>query len=88
MFGLSCWQVLTDPIWVYLFGSDTLGSVLSLALPSAIIVVMGEIVPQSVLLPEADTHCHQTAHGIHSPPSPLTTRHRVTLRSARATPSP
>ena len=48
MFGLSCWQVLTDPIWVYLFGSDTLGSVLSLALPSAIIVVMGEIVPQSV----------------------------------------
>ena len=41
-------SVLTDPIWTYLFGVDTLGTVLGLALPSAIIVVCGEIVPQSV----------------------------------------
>eukprot|EP00802_Teleaulax_amphioxeia_P006391 Tamp_06395.p1 GENE.Tamp_06395~~Tamp_06395.p1 ORF type:complete len:497 (-),score=95.88 Tamp_06395:1120-2610(-) len=40
--------VLTDPIWTYLFGTSTVGAVLSLALPSAIIVVLGEIVPQSV----------------------------------------
>lgn len=41
-------SVLTDPIWTFLFGSNTLGSILSLALPSALIVVMGEIIPQSV----------------------------------------
>ena len=41
-------SVLTDPIWVFLFGSDTLGTFLGLALPSAIIVIMGEIIPQSV----------------------------------------
>ena len=41
-------SVLTDPIWTYLFGTTTLGTVLGLALPSAIIVVCGEIVPQSV----------------------------------------
>ena len=40
--------VLTDPIWVYLFGTGTVGAVLTLALPSALIVVFGEIVPQSV----------------------------------------
>ncbi len=41
-------SVLTDPIWVWLFGSGTLGTVFGLALPSALIVVFGEIVPQSV----------------------------------------
>lgn len=41
-------SVLTDPIWVWIFGSGLVGSILSLALPSALIVVCGEIVPQSV----------------------------------------
>ena len=41
-------SVLTDPIWVWMFGSNLIGQVLSLALPSALIVVFGEIVPQSV----------------------------------------
>lgn len=41
-------SVLTDPIWTFMFGSNTLGTVLSLALPSALIVVIGEIIPQSV----------------------------------------
>ena len=40
--------VVTDPIWVYLFGSGLAGVILALAVPSAIIVVFGEIVPQSV----------------------------------------
>lgn len=41
-------SVLTDPIWTFLFGSGIAGTVLSLAVPSVIIVVFGEIVPQSV----------------------------------------
>ncbi|CAK0847174.1 unnamed protein product, partial [Prorocentrum cordatum] len=40
--------VITDPIWVFLFGTGTVGSIFALALPSALIVVFGEIVPQSV----------------------------------------
>ena len=41
-------SVLTDPIWTFLFGTGTVGAILSLALPSSLIVVFGEIVPQSV----------------------------------------
>jgi metal transporter CNNM len=41
-------SVLTDPIWTYIFGSGTAGALLSLALPSALIVIFGEIIPQSV----------------------------------------
>ena len=41
-------SVLTDPIWTYIFGTGVAGAVLSLALPSALIVVCGEIIPQSV----------------------------------------
>jgi len=41
-------SVLTDPIWTFLFGTGAVGAVLSLALPSGIIVIFGEIVPQSV----------------------------------------
>ena len=40
--------VITDPIWVYWFGPGPAGTVLALAIPSALIVVFGEIVPQSV----------------------------------------
>jgi len=40
--------VITDPIWVFLVGTGTVGTILALALPSALIVVFGEIVPQSV----------------------------------------
>ena len=56
--------VLTDPIWTYLFGTSTVGAVLSLALPSVIIVVLGEIVPQSVC------SRHALSIGL-SPPLPL-----------------
>ena len=41
-------SVLTDPIWTYIFGDGLAGTILSLALPSALIVVFGEIIPQSV----------------------------------------
>ena len=43
-------SVITEPCWTYLFGSTgtTTGAILGLALPSALIVVLGEIVPQSV----------------------------------------
>ena len=40
--------VVTDPCWVFLFGTNTFGSVMALVVPSALIVVFGEIVPQSV----------------------------------------
>lgn len=40
-------SVLTDPIWVYLFGKDTVGAVFSLVLPTCLIVLFGEIIPQS-----------------------------------------
>jgi metal transporter CNNM len=40
--------VVTDPIWVYICGSGIAGQIFALALPSALIVVFGEIVPQSV----------------------------------------
>jgi len=41
-------SVLTDPIWRFLFGIDLMGDIFSLALPTCLIVVFGEIVPQSV----------------------------------------
>lgn len=40
--------VVTDPIWRYAFGDGIEGQVLSLVIPSAIIVLLGEIIPQSV----------------------------------------
>mmetsp|Transcript_106900 Transcript_106900/g.212279 ORF Transcript_106900/g.212279 Transcript_106900/m.212279 type:complete len:416 (+) Transcript_106900:43-1290(+) len=40
-------SILTDPIWTYLFGKETLGKIFALALPTALIVVFGEILPQS-----------------------------------------
>jgi len=40
--------VVTDPIWVFLFGTGTAGVILALVLPSSLIVVCGEIVPQSL----------------------------------------
>jgi len=41
-------SVLTDDIWVFLFGEGIAGTVLGLVVPSMIIVIFGEIVPQSV----------------------------------------
>ena len=43
-----CLSVVTDPIWKYMFGCDASGAFLALALPSTLIVIFGEIVPQSV----------------------------------------
>ena len=43
-----CLSVVTDPIWKYAFGCDASGAFLALALPSVLIVIFGEIVPQSV----------------------------------------
>ena len=40
--------VITDPIWAFLFGEGLIGHALALAVPSIIIVLFGEIVPQSV----------------------------------------
>lgn len=40
-------SVLTDPIWVFLFGTDAIGDVLALVFPTVLIVIFGEIVPQS-----------------------------------------
>ena len=39
--------ILTDPLWVFLFGDGTMGVVFSLAVPTALIVVFGEIIPQA-----------------------------------------
>ena len=41
-------SVVTEPIWTWMFGTSTAGVVGSLALPSVLIVIFGEIVPQSV----------------------------------------
>ena len=39
--------VLTDPIWRFLFGMGVVGDVFSLAVPTALIVIFGEIIPQA-----------------------------------------
>ena len=39
--------ILTDPIWVFLFGEGTIGFVFSLAVPTTLIVIFGEIIPQA-----------------------------------------
>jgi len=41
-------SVLTDPIWRFLFGFDAIGDIFSLVLPTCLIVVCGEIIPQSL----------------------------------------
>jgi len=40
-------SVLTDTIWIYLFGVGVIGDVFALVLPTVLIVIFGEIVPQS-----------------------------------------
>ena len=39
--------ILTDPIWTWMFGPGTLGTVFALAVPTALIVIFGEIIPQA-----------------------------------------
>jgi metal transporter CNNM len=39
--------VLTDQIWLFLFGDGVAGDILSLAVPTVLIVVFGEIIPQA-----------------------------------------
>jgi metal transporter CNNM len=39
--------IMTDPIWTWMFGDGTLGFVFSLLVPTALIVVFGEIIPQA-----------------------------------------
>lgn len=39
--------ILTDPIWTWMFGDGTVGVIFSLLVPTALIVVFGEIIPQA-----------------------------------------
>ena len=39
--------ILTDPIWTWMFGGGTIGFIFSLAVPTALIVIFGEIIPQA-----------------------------------------
>lgn len=39
--------ILTDPIWTWMFGEGIIGALFSLAVPTALIVIFGEIIPQA-----------------------------------------
>lgn len=39
--------ILTDPIWAWMFGKGLAGTIFSLAVPTALIVIFGEIIPQA-----------------------------------------
>ena len=39
--------ILTEPVWTFIFGTSTVGYILTMALPTALIVVFGEIIPQA-----------------------------------------